>query len=300
MLRLRSRQGLPEVSRQLLPPPIAQAIRAGGYNRLLVLPWGGIAAMPFPALQLGEAGLLAEQAAVVMLPDIDALLALATPLGTPPPPPARFRLAEALSGHQLVVGNPAYAPFAGEPLPDLPGAGAEAKAVAALLGASRVLRGDEATHAAVLAELDQVRGRGGLVYLATHGVSSDANPMDESFIALSVQHLNGTEIRTRVRLGGSTLVVLSACQSGLGKSFGGGAFGIARALHGVGAGQVVGSLWNVSDDGTLALMRDFAERLGQPGASAEEALREAALATRTRFDDPAIWAAFLLFGNPSE
>ena len=106
-------------------------------------------------------------------------------------------------------------------------------------------------------------------------------------------------------MGSNPLVVMSACQSGLGKVFGGGVFGLARAWHSAGAPQVVMSLWNVDDLATKLLMQDFVARVTE-GAPAEFALQEAMKATRSRLPatpaqmpDPALWAGFALFGLPS-
>jgi len=53
------------------------------------------------------------------------------------------------------------------------------------------------------------------------------------------------------------LVVLSACQTGLGKVFDGGSYGVARGWLSAGAGQVVASLWRVSDEATKILPKGY-------------------------------------------
>ena len=94
------------------------------------------------------------------------------------------------------------------------------------------------------------------------------------------------------------LVVMSACQTGLGKVFEGGVFGLARAWHYAGAHQIVMSLWNVDDQATRFLMTSFIKKITE-GAQSERALRRAMLEARDRYPDPALWAAFTLYGMPS-
>jgi CHAT domain-containing protein/tetratricopeptide (TPR) repeat protein len=74
------------------------------------------------------------------------------------------------------------------------------------------------------------------------------------------------------------LVVLSACETGLGEVAGGeGVFGLQRAFHLAGAKNVVASLWKVDDQPTAALMALFYDKLWRQNKPAVEALREAQL-----------------------
>ena len=94
----------------------------------------------------------------------------------------------------------------------------------------------------------------------------------------------------------ASLVVLSACQSGLGFAHDGGVIGLARAFQKAGVPRVVMSLWSVSDEATLYLMDRFQlTAMNNPPA---EALRLAMLDARQKYPDPALWAPFTLFGTP--
>jgi CHAT domain-containing protein len=74
------------------------------------------------------------------------------------------------------------------------------------------------------------------------------------------------------------LVVLSACETGLGEVAGGeGVFGLQRAFHTAGAHDVIASLWRVDDEATAALMRLFFRKLWIEGKPPLAALREAQL-----------------------
>jgi CHAT domain-containing protein len=101
-------------------------------------------------------------------------------------------------------------------------------------------------------------------------------------------------------LSNTELVVLSACETGLGDIVTGeGVFGLRRAFVLAGAQTLVMSLWKVPDEQTKELMINFYNHLleGKPRA---EALREAQLAMKEKFPDPYYWGAFICQGNPGQ
>lgn len=92
------------------------------------------------------------------------------------------------------------------------------------------------------------------------------------------------------------LVVLSACETGLGEvRVGEGVFGLRRAFVLAGAKTLVMSLWKVPDAQTCELMKDFYDRilLGQPRV---DALRAAQLAMKAKYPEPFFWGAFICQG----
>jgi CHAT domain-containing protein len=94
------------------------------------------------------------------------------------------------------------------------------------------------------------------------------------------------------------LVVLSACETGLGQvHVGEGVFGLRRAFVLAGAKTLVMSLWKVPDQQTQQLVVDFYRRIlaGQPRA---EALRQAQRALKAKHPDPYYWGAFICQGDP--
>jgi CHAT domain-containing protein/tetratricopeptide (TPR) repeat protein len=104
---------------------------------------------------------------------------------------------------------------------------------------------------------------------------------------------------TGMNLGGTELVVLSACETGLGKVMAGeGVFGLQRAFTLAGAKTLIMSLWKVPDRQTEELMVDFYRRL-LDGAPRAEALRRAQIALKEKYPHPVYWAAFICQGDPS-
>jgi CHAT domain-containing protein len=99
-------------------------------------------------------------------------------------------------------------------------------------------------------------------------------------------------------LSNTELVVLSACDTGLGDILTGeGVFGLRRAFVLAGAQTLVMSLWKVPDQQTKELMLDFYKHL-LSGKGRAEALRKAQLAMKQKYQDPYYWGAFICQGNP--
>ena len=96
------------------------------------------------------------------------------------------------------------------------------------------------------------------------------------------------------------LVVLSACQTALGKEVAGEGFvGLTRGFMYAGARRVIASLWQVSDVATAELMKRFYDGLLQRHLPAAAALRRAQIemARDPRWASPYYWAGFVLQGD---
>jgi len=111
---------------------------------------------------------------------------------------------------------------------------------------------------------------------------------------------------TYLDLTSADLVVLSACETGLGRPEAGeGMIGLRRAFRMAGARTVISSLWEVDDQATRDLMTLFYENLWRRGMPKLEALRQAQLAIleenrkRTGHGRPSTWGAFVLDGAPN-
>ncbi len=160
------------------------------------------------------------------------------------------------------------------------------------------------------ASRDRVLGRAladyRFIHFATHSVVNEDVPSSSS-IALSMVDRAGRPRDGLVMLPdiyqmtlNADLVVLSGCQTALGKNIRGeGPIGLARAFMYAGVPRVVASLWQVSDVGTAELMKRFyrgmlVQKL-TPAAALRTAQRE--LAASSRWASPYFWAPFILQGD---
>ena len=92
------------------------------------------------------------------------------------------------------------------------------------------------------------------------------------------------------------LVVLSACQTGLGKiTSGDDVIGLNRAFFYAGTHTIVSSLWRVSDISTAILIKQFYRRYASYDKA--DSLRLATLHVKNRYPHPGYWAAFTLVGD---
>ncbi|MBW4671258.1 MAG: CHAT domain-containing protein [Cyanomargarita calcarea GSE-NOS-MK-12-04C] len=145
-----------------------------------------------------------------------------------------------------------------------------------------------------------------ILHFATHGFVNDANP-ELSGIVLSLVDKQGKDIRGYLRLGDlfnldypADLIVLSACETGLGKEIQGeGLVGLTRGLMYAGAERLVVSLWQVDDKGTAVFMQEFYKQMLIEGKPANEALRATQLKMwkQEKWRNPNYWAAFTFLGE---
>ena len=149
-----------------------------------------------------------------------------------------------------------------------------------------------------------------VLHIATHGLLDAERPQFTGLVLTLVSN-KGQDgfLRTdevfNLRLG-SPLVMLSACETGLGKEQRGeGVMGLTRAFMYAGAPTVGVSLWSVPDKSTAELMTDFYKRLltapaaGSSSVSASAAMRDAQLAmiSGKKYSAPVYWAPFVLVGD---
>ena len=100
-------------------------------------------------------------------------------------------------------------------------------------------------------------------------------------------------------LADTELVMLSACESGLGViQVGEGVLGLRRAFALAGARTVIMSLWQIPDQQTQELIVDFYKRSLRSGESRAAALRAAQLTMKKKYRDPFYWGAFVCEGEP--
>jgi CHAT domain-containing protein len=161
-------------------------------------------------------------------------------------------------------------------------------------GASRAL--------AMSGQLSQYR----ILHFATHGLLNSERP-ELSGLVFSLVDREGKPQDGFLRLHeiynlqlNADLIVLSACETGLGKEIKGeGLIGLTRGFMYSGAPRVVASLWNVDDLATAELMKLFYQRMLKDGMPAAAALRAAQLemSGQKRWASPYFWAGFVLHGE---
>jgi CHAT domain-containing protein/tetratricopeptide (TPR) repeat protein len=143
------------------------------------------------------------------------------------------------------------------------------------------------------------------VHIATHGVLDATRPQFSGLVLSLVGNKSDDDgfLRTaevfNLKLG-APLVMLSACESGLGKvKRGEGVVGLSQAFMYAGANTVGVTLWSVADKPTAELMTDFYQRLLGPNPSPSDAMREAQLAmiSGKKYSAPFYWAPFVLVGE---
>ncbi len=149
-------------------------------------------------------------------------------------------------------------------------------------------------------------GNSRFIHFATHGIVNSEFP-ELSGIVLSLWDENGREQDGFLRLHDiynmkltTDLVVLSACETALGKEIKGeGIVGLTRGFMYAGAPSVVASLWRVEDRATADLMRRFYQRMLQEDLPPSAALRGAqvSMLRERNTNHPFYWAGFTLQGE---
>jgi len=211
-------------------------------------------------------------------------------------------------------------------LPRLKASRLEAQSIAEIFPDSRLLLGLDASEQS-LAELavgDRL-AQWRVIHLATHALVDVFAPERSALVLSQVglpdrQHdvdvslscndgiLSAREIRMGWQLD-ADLVVLSACETGLGRhTQSDGFLGLANAFMATGARNMVASLWKVDDRATLELMKSFYKHLASatdfsPALCLQQAKQELRMVTTESgsqpFDDPSVWASFVLVGGCS-
>lgn len=279
---------LTALSRQLndvLIQPIAAWLPASPGAQVVIIPQGPLALLPFAALEDARGRPLVARHTLAFAPAISVFRYTA----------AKRQASPASATSALVVAD-AVGP-AEAAMPPLPGAREEGRLVARRLrpGEVSLLVGPDATEAA----FKRTAGTRRIVHVATHGLISADRPLMSSLLLApgggEDGYLRVDEIFSLALQ--ADLVVLSGCSTGLGKSSGDGIIGLGRAFIYAGTPSVVVSQWDVSDRATTYLMDQFYASL-RKGRGPAAALRDAQMATRAQFPNPALWAAFVAIGEP--
>ena len=305
---------------RLILDPVEPQLR--GVRRVLVASDGELSVVPFAVLRDAGNRYLVERFEIANLASGRDLLSLARPL--------------ALRDPAVIVANPNFDAGTGSAAAmtfrALPGTAEEATALRGLLPDARIAVQNDATEAA----LKQLKGPR-VLHIATHGFFLDASsvsrpaatgdsrgftiaaapPAETGRLALirSGLALRGANHQqtaadaddglltaleaASLDLRGTQLVVLSACETGLGEvRSGDGVYGLRRALAMAGAETQVMSLWPVSDEGTRDLMIAFYKRLAaRDGRAAALRNVQLQLLKSPKSSHPFFWAPFVVAGD---
>jgi len=193
----------------------------------------------------------------------------------------------------LGFGNPS---FEGEDLSPLPLSAEEVKIVARSFLYNDVFVDKEATET----KFKEICSNFDVIHLSTHGLADDERPLF-SVVCLAEDEQNDGEIRAYEVFSlnlKANLVVLGACQTGLGKlSEAEGLVGLVRSFLYAGTPTVTASLWSVFDRPTMELFIKFFRYWKQEGMSKVEALGRAQRELAEEYSLPVAWAGFILIGD---
>lgn len=168
---------------------------------------------------------------------------------------------------------------------------------------STIFSGEEATRQNFMNHAAQYD----ILHLALHGKADEVDENGTGLIFRKENNKSGSEFLYADEIYKLNLkakvVVLSACETGLGKNYKGeGVFSMARAFSYAGCQTVVISLWNVNDHATEDIMGSFYRHLSK-GEQINQALRNAKLDYLKQSDEigfqPAFWSSFVVFGDVS-
>ncbi len=309
-----------ELSEIILPPAISKTAN----KRIAIVADGVLQYIPFSALlSPGSTGrLLVDSNEIVMLPSASVLSLLRADQSHSREPNKKIAIfadpvfdlddprISKVPGKRSNEKNMAIAGVLrdfrlGETLPRLLASRAEARNISGLVDKADVkIRTDFA------ATIENVEKAGSedyqILHFATHGLLNSARP-ELSGLVFSLYDENGQKQDGFLTLNdiynldiSSDLVVLSACQTALGKEVRGeGLIGLSRGFLYAGSTKIVASLWKVDDSATSEFMKLFYKHHLQNGLSASAALRAAKLELKKipRYRSPYYWSAFTILGD---
>lgn len=260
----------------ILLQPIMSKI--SGAKKILFIPTGSLNYLPFSALPLKHGRFLIQDYTLAFLPNATSLDFIGKNVSTK-------------GDTILAFGNPKTF---GEQS-DLPYAEKEVQQIAQLFANKTIYIKEQAKESVLKnATLKGVR----VIHFAAHGIYNEKFPLKSSIILSKDQnedgHLETYEIFSLNM--NPQVVILSACQSGVGKTTRGDEVqSLNRAFIYAGAGGVISSLWSVADLSTYQLMKLFYAEF--KNRSAAESLRQAQLKLMKKFPAPFFWAPFYLTGK---
>lgn len=176
-------------------------------------------------------------------------------------------------------------------------AGKEIENIASTIPKTKTIFDKAFTTSAIVPQLNDYK----IIHFATHAALDIDNPSDSFILFGSGEKVTLQNIATW-SLPNVDLVVLSACQTGLGGKLGDGQeiLGLGYQIQLTGAKSTIASLWTIDDSGTQAFMNAFYTALKSGNLTKAEALNKAQLSLiqgDNQLNHPYYWAPFILIGN---
>jgi CHAT domain-containing protein len=275
-------RGEPEATQRMAQALFDELVRPGLQGRapkeLLIVPHDALHYLPFQALMSGPDRYLIQEAPLHYYSSASLM---------------QFTRAKGQAGAPslFALGNPDLQ----DPTLNLWYAEWEARTVAVLFPGALLLTRLAATKARSRDASPQYR----ILHFATHAELDEDDPLGSALRLtpsptddgrLEVQEIFGWHLH-------ASLVVLSACETALGKLTRGDELtGLTRAFIYAGTPSVITTLWPVNDRAAFALMQAFYRHL-KAGENKAEALRQAQLVTLAKYPHPYYWAAYELTGE---
>lgn len=219
--------------------------------------------------------------------------------------------------HAVLFGNPAFTLSNNtnqELFTELPGTEKEVNAIHDLLKSNKWSVELYKENAANESQLKSI-SKASVLHLATHGFFTDSENETNSLVwmlinsGIALAGANQPKLldyedgiltayeAVNLNLDQTQLVVLSACETGLGEFYPGeGVYGLRLALNAAGVSNIMMSLWKVDDTATQELMVSFYQEWLRKPENMRQAFRSAQQQMREKYTHPFYWGAFVLSG----
>ena len=301
---------------EILLKPFENRIKG---RRLIIVPDGNLSRLPFEILMVNDSKYVVEEYSVKYVQSASVLYILRTKYKQDGLSDSFVGFGDPVYdygnyiGKKAEYGTPEYKEGqttlaqrgyirAGGKLSRLVGSGEEVKGIGEMFKGKKR---DAKTYLRIYAREENAKGvemdNYGYIHFSVHGLVND------KFQALALSQIPNAKEDGMLSLGeimnlkyNARMIVLSACESGLGKEERGeGVTGLTRAFMYAGSPAVVVSLWSVDDEGTMELMKRLYGNILEKRLSKERSLRDSKLdmLKNTKFRHPFFWGAFVIYGE---
>ena len=272
-----------EAMRRLLLAPLSEW--TADARRVYIVPSGQLHNIALESLPSPEGGLVSDHTEYVRISS-------AREIGRP----AR----QSTSTSSLFGG----ADYSGSVYAALPGSLSEVSEIGGILGSGASIHTAGDASSARLAALSG--NSPGILHISTHGffyepgaedipdpLKGYGEAMDLCGLVMSDRMLSASEIASW-DLGDTSLVCLASCHTGLGKITSEGVYGLQRAFKRAGAGSILLSLWEASDNASHLFMAEFYRAMQLHGASPRMACNAARNKVKEQYPHPFYWAGYVI------